>query len=347
MREVVAAEITRRAESRGGFVNSHAHLDIAYILEDPQLDSLVHELGLASPLETGELPLSTKMEVLDLAVRTSPEFMARLPERIDRLLRDQRAQGCVALRGCVTIDPLMVGDVLGVLDQARAPYRDVMPVQLVALHARPLGEPDVEARFRSLCSDSRIDVVGGLPQLEAQRPAAYINQLIEIATVVDKPLEIHVDEYLSVDETDTEILAECVIAARVRGFESRVAAVHAVTLASRERSYRRHVIELLREAAIDVVVCPRAAISMRNLDAPTALHNSVAPVRELIDGGVNVALGTDNVGDMFCPLSDGNLLTELEILAEATRLYQPAVLAQIASDNGRRVLGLAPPERDI
>jgi cytosine/adenosine deaminase-related metal-dependent hydrolase len=66
----------------------------------------------------------------------------------------------------------------------------------------------------------------------------------------------------------------------------------------------------------------------------------VAPLRDLLAEGVLVALGTDNINDIFVPFSHGDLIEELDFLAEATRFYDLDVLADIASRNGARVLGL-------
>ena len=63
------------------------------------------------------------------------------------------------------------------------------------------------------------------------------------------------------------------------------------------------------------------------------LHNSIAPVNTLLEEGVNVGLGVDNVEDIFMPFCDGDLLFELRLLAESARIYKPEVLRTIATNN--------------
>ena len=63
------------------------------------------------------------------------------------------------------------------------------------------------------------------------------------------------------------------------------------------------------------------------------IHNSIAPVTTLLEEGVNVGLGVDNVEDIFMPFCDGDLLFELRLLAESARIYKPTVLENIASNN--------------
>ena len=62
----------------------------------------------------------------------------------------------------------------------------------------------------------------------------------------------------------------------------------------------------------------------------TPTHNSIAPVKVLVEEGVNIGLGVDNVEDIFMPFCDGDMLFELRLLAEAERMYDPEVLTRIA-----------------
>ena len=68
------------------------------------------------------------------------------------------------------------------------------------------------------------------------------------------------------------------------------------------------------------------------------IHNSIAPVPQLVEAGVNVALGVDNVHDYFCPYIDGDIFTELMFLIETTRYYDVDELVKIATVNGRKIL---------
>ena len=61
------------------------------------------------------------------------------------------------------------------------------------------------------------------------------------------------------------------------------------------------------------------------------IHNSIGPVKLLLNNGVNIGLGIDNIEDIFMPFSDGNFEFELRLLAESCRLYHPEKLEQIAT----------------
>ena len=63
------------------------------------------------------------------------------------------------------------------------------------------------------------------------------------------------------------------------------------------------------------------------------IHNSIAPVRILKENGVRVSLGVDNVEDVFVPFCDADLLFEIRLLAESTRIYDIDMLTEIITDD--------------
>ena len=55
-------------------------------------------------------------------------------------------------------------------------------------------------------------------------------------------------------------------------------------------------------------------------------------VPKLLDAGVPVYLGVDNVYDLFMPLVDGDLWFECRVLMEGCRFYDIKKVAEIACD---------------
>ena len=88
----------------------------------------------------------------------------------------------------------------------------------------------------------------------------------------------------------------------------------------------------MKELNVSVIVCPSAAISMkqnRRLDGP--IHNSIAPVNILLEEGVEVKLGIDNISDLFMPLVDGDMWFETRLLMESTRIYNSNKIISIVT----------------
>ena len=159
--------------------------------------------------------------------------------------------------------------------------------------------------------------------------------LIDLAIEHQIPLQVHVDQTNTPEEDGTERLIEAVrwkiTASLPEKRRPRVWAVHAI-FSGHSEERRTRIIHGLAENNIGVICCPHAAISMRQRRDKTApIHNCIAPVRELLSGGVEVRLGTDNIRDLFMPLPASPLLMrEIDVLASSIRYYNESVLGKIA-----------------
>ena len=137
------------------------------------------------------------------------------------------------------------------------------------------------------------------------------------------------DQENNPDENETELLARKTIE---HGLEGRVFGVHAISLGAKPLHEQDRVIELLVESKLNIICCPSAALSMKALpDRQAPIHNSIAPVPKLIEAGVPVFLGMDNIADLFMPMVDADLWFECRMLMEACRFYQLEAVADIAS----------------
>ena len=59
-----------------------------------------------------------------------------------------------------------------------------------------------------------------------------------------------------------------------------------------------------------------------------------------MDHDIVVAIGSDNIHDIYKPYSDGDMMFELRLLLEACKIYDVDKLVKIATANGKKVLGL-------
>lgn len=69
-------------------------------------------------------------------------------------------------------------------------------------------------------------------------------------------------------------------------------------------------------------------------------HNAITPVEELVENELVVAIGSDNIHDIYKPYSDGNMATELRVMLEATHFYNMKELVKIATTNGKKIIGV-------
>jgi cytosine/adenosine deaminase-related metal-dependent hydrolase len=326
---------------RGGFVNAHSHLDIAWVVDLPLTTQLAKEKGLSTPYEVAQLPLREKIDLLDVRMRTDSEIIDSLPGRITKTLDQLIEKGGRACRTCITVGSELSRDPLDVAGQIKETYAPRLHLQPTALHMRGILDDEVERKaFDEACRHLAVEVIGGLPQAGCSDLEQYYELLFDLSESIGKPIEVHTDELLAPGEVETGVFAEVAKRRRDGGYAHGLSVVHAASLSCHPPQERRRVAALLAEAEVGVIVCPRSAIGMGSIDHPSYMHNCIAPLLDLLAEGALVALGSDNISDVFVPFSHGDLIEELDFLAEATRFYQLETLADIASINGAKVLGI-------
>ena len=140
-----------------------------------------------------------------------------------------------------------------------------------------------------------------------------------LAKNLNKPVDIHVGQNNIPSEKETELVLDKIEQHKI---EQTVSLIHCISLACQDEKYIRHQAKRMQQLNVDVIVCPSAAISMKqNHSVYSPIHNSIAPVKILLEEGVNVKLGIDNIEDLFMPLVDGDMWFETRLLMESTRIY--------------------------
>ncbi len=207
---------------------------------------------------------------------------------------------------------------------------------------QPLGglvDADAVKLFEEVTA--KADIVGGLPSKNRKERGGvqkHYSVLFSIAKNLNKPLHIHIDQENNPNERDTEELIRQV---EKNGYQGRVTAVHAISVSAQPKKYRTKIYKKLAANGIAVAGCPSAALGMRQLDEFTALvHNSIANVPEMLEAGVLVGLGVDNMYDFYQPFVDGDMWVEVRMLQEACRYYNFDELVKIGTVNGKKILAI-------
>jgi len=303
----------------GGFVNCHAHFDKAYFITREGLDRSMVSMEEKWRMSDGIKKEST---VEDIKVR------------IRRALDFQIEQGCKLT--CTFVDAY---DAVGhkAIDAAIAVKEEYKNKIKLLTITQPLGGlVDEDARKLYEEITAKADIAGGLPSKDRPNDDKHFDALFEIAKKLDKPVHVHIDQENNPNERDTEKL---IAAVKRHGYEGRTVAVHAISTSAQPKEYRKKIYKELAELGIAVVVCPSAALSMRQLDQYQApVHNSIANVPEMLEAGVLVGLGIDNIADFYEPFVDGDMWIELRLMQEACRYYNLDELVKVASTNGAKIL---------
>ncbi len=179
-------------------------------------------------------------------------------------------------------------------------------------------------------ASKHVDFIGCLPSRDKD-PKKHLEIAFNKASELNLPIEAHLDQCNIPFERETEMFCDFV---EKYNYQGKSRAIHCISLACQPKTYQRGIAQRLKKLDIGVIICPSAAISMtQHSEYHAPIHNSIGPVKTLIEHGVNVGLGVDNIEDIFVPFCDGNLEFELRMLAEATRIYDPNILLKIASND--------------
>lgn len=310
-----------KIKARGGWVNSHAHIDRAFIATSENFGSTV------------KTTLEAKWDYPDQwkAKATVQDIYENMVACIEGFLE----QGGQALGSFIDCDPIVKDKSLQAADKVRREFKG--QIELRFIHQPIKGVIDIEARKWFEEAADFVDIIGGLPERDALHKAEHLDILFEAAKKRNKMLHVHVDQHHSPDQKDTELLAD---KTTEHNYQGKVVAIHAISLATHEYEYRQKVYKKLKDNNVMVVACPSAWIDAKRDETLAPIHNAITPVDELFPAGITVAVGTDGIHDFYSPLVTGDMWTELYILSQACRFRDLDALTDIASTNGLKVLGL-------
>lgn len=308
-------------KDKGGFVNCHAHFDKAFYITREGLDKSM-------------VDMEVKWNMSDQLKRASTQ--EQIEERIKTALDIMIGEGCRLTCSFVDAYEAVGEKAIDAANNVKNEYKDKIEFLTIT---QPLGGlVKKEARDLYEAITAKADIAGGLPSKDRPNDDEHFDFLFGIAKNLGKPLHVHIDQENNPNERDTEKLIAYTMK---HGYEGRVVAVHAISTSAQPKERRADIYRRMAAAGIGVAVCPSAALGMRQLDQYTApTHNSIANVPEMLEAGVTVGLGVDNVYDYYQPFVDGDLWTELRMLQEACRYYHFEELVDIATTNGRKLLSI-------
>jgi cytosine/adenosine deaminase-related metal-dependent hydrolase len=304
--------LMKRVKARGGFTCHHAHLDKAYLINEENL-----ALSQRDMQEKWRLYRDLK----------SSYNHKDLYERISRGVECMIAQGVSHCRTFIDADALVGLLPLEVALEVREAYREQIHLEFAVQPLEGVLDPEARRFFTKACELA--DIVGGLPSRDRPTPEKHLDFIMELARDLRKPVDVHIDQENNPLEHETEMLARATLR---HGMQGCVRGVHAISLAAQPNHEQERIISLVKEADMEIVICPSAALSMKPVQGQAPIHNSIAPLRRLVDNGVRVSMGVDNIHDLFMPMVDGDIWFECRLLMEATRCYDLDLIADLATE---------------
>jgi cytosine/creatinine deaminase len=256
-------------------------------------------------------------------------------ERANRVALLLLGNGVTAIRSHVDVGTIGMR-ALDALVEVRESLRGQLDLQLVALPGTPLGGlagADNRAALREALARGA-DAIGGCPHLDPD-PRACLEVCVELAAALGRPLDLHMDETLDPRVLWLEDLAELVAGA---GLERDVIASHCVSLCAQPPTVAARVAAAAAAAGIAVVCCPQTGLFLQGRGRP-APPRGLTALDALLDAGVTVAAGGDNLRDPFNAVGRGDPLETASLLVAAGHL-EPAVAYATVSAGARAAIGL-------
>jgi len=272
----------------------------------------------------GPRPARSLADAIELVVeikRAATEDVVR--ERALQLFRRGLAHGSLRIRTHVDVDELIDERGLEGVAAARDELAGRVEVEIVAF-ATKFADPATPEGLRRLegALAAGAGLLGAVPAFHAD-PASSLERVLDLARASEVDVDFHLDETVDPSRFQLEHLADATVA---RGLEGRVTASHCCALASVDPETARRTVAKVAAAGITVIALPALNLYLEDRGDGTPRLRGLTLVRELVEAGVPVRFGSDNVCDVFYPYGDADPLEAAWLAALAAHVDDEDVL---------------------
>ncbi|MGB3254727.1 cytosine deaminase [Buttiauxella gaviniae] len=262
-------------------------------------------------------------------------------QRAWQTLKWQIANGIQYVRTHVDVSDPTLTALKAMLEvkQEAAPW---IEVQIVAfpqegIMSYPNGEALLEEALRL-----GADVVGAIPHFEFTREYGVesLHKAFALAKKYDRPLDIHCDE---IDDEQSRFVETVAALALRDGIGERVTASHTTAMHSYNGAYTSRLFRLLKMSGINFVANPLVNIHLQGRFDDYPKRRGITRVKELLEAGINVCFGHDDVFDPWYPLGTANMLQVLHMGLHVCQMmgYQQIDEGlKLITDNSARTFGV-------
>jgi cytosine deaminase len=300
----------REIDAAGGmlspaFIEPHFHLENAFLW-----DGLINQSG-------------TLHEAIEIYARVKHDLTVEdIVNRAGQVVRTAVANGTLWLRSHVDIDHIAKLSILQGVAATREAYQDLINIQLVAFPQLGLARNPEAVDMMWQAMENGCDLVGGMPHGERDMndAARQIEIAFEIAQKYDADVDMHIDETDDPYWHSLELLAEKTIET---GWHGRVTAGHCCVMSAWDDKMAERIIEKVCQANIHIITNAPINLMLEGRGHGHPKPRGIARVKELMDAGVNVACGQDDVQNMFYPYGKMDPLEVALITAHAAHMGAP------------------------
>jgi len=273
-----------------GYYNMHFHLDSVLKIGDPRYNA-------SGTLWEG---IQIWAEVKNKLSETE------ILSRVERAVKWMAAYGTLWLRTHADTTTVNLNTVKALV-RGRKELRDLVNIQVTSFPQDGIRtDPgNLERLEKSL--ELGADNVGMIPHNEWTREDGVksIEDAFALAKKYNKDIDGHIDE---TDDPSSRFL-EVVAANAVRNkWNGRVTAGHVTASHSWDAAYRYRISSLFARAGITIIANPLINMHLQGRLDNYPRRRGMAPIKQFLSSGVNVALGHDCIMDPWYPLGVGDML---------------------------------------
>ena len=273
-------------------------------------------------------------DAIEMGARPEGYIAETAAERATRLFSTLVANGATRARGHVLCHP---GHIAAprwqVMGEVREQMKKVMEIELVAFAVLDtLTDREEASRIQNDLSTGRYQLIGGSPNHDS-RPSESISSMMDLAVKTGVEVDVHIDETLDPTRLLMDFALDQVERHRLEG---RVSFSHCCLLSALPEQQTRSMARRMAGLGVTVNCQPRTNLILHEYRVHSP-QRALAPINLLIDEGVHVRLGVDNVDDTFCPFPTADPLEVGYLARLAGHLYDDARLISALSD-GRSTL---------
>jgi cytosine deaminase len=297
------------------FIESHFHLENALLWDTPNHSGTLKE-AIAIYAD-----IKKNLDTPDIVRRAS------------LVLRAALANGTFWMRNHVDIDQLAKLRLLEGIVATREKFKGILDIQIIAFPQMGLAKNPETVDYMWKAMEKGAEVVGGMPHGEGDMDdaARHIEIAFEIAKAHDADLDMHVDETDDPYWHSLELLAEKTIE---ENYQGRVVAGHCCAMGAWDDKLAAHVIEKVKKANINIVTNVPVNLLLEGRRDSHPFRRGIPRIKDLLEAGVNVSSGQDDLMNMFYPFGKMDPLEVANFVAHAAHLSAPAQI-QAAFDMPR------------
>ncbi|MCP2230924.1 cytosine deaminase [Erwinia aphidicola] len=232
-------------------------------------------------------------------------------QRARQTLKWQIANGIQHVRTHIDVSDPTLTALKAMLEvkQEMAPW---VEIQLVAFPQEGiLSYPDGEALLEQALQLGA-DVVGAIPHFEFTREYGVesLHKTFALAQKYQRMVDVHCDE---IDDEQSRFVETVAALAHREKMGARVTASHTTAMHSYNGAYTSRLFRLLKLSGINFVANPLVNIHLQGRFDSYPKRRGITRVKEMLEAGINVCFGHDDVYDPWYPLGTASMLQVLHM----------------------------------